>query len=116
MKPLEALAKWRRVFMHWQLGARDKGDPEADAVVNHIEMSILMRTELNAFCALMIQKGVFTALEFTAQCEVEAEYLTKAYEQKFPGFSTDETGVTLTAPAALATMERIGFARITQPR
>lgn len=116
MKPLEALAKWRRVFMQWQLGARGKGDPEGDAVVNHYEMTILMRAELNAFCGLMIQKGVFTALEFTAQCEVEAEYLTKAYEGKFPGFSAAETGITLQAPHAMPTAERIGFFRLTQPR
>jgi hypothetical protein len=111
MEPLQVLTKWRRVFMHWQLGVRDKGDPEADAVVDHRELTILLRAENSALVALLLQKSVFTALEYTACLEVEAEQLSKEYESKFPGFSASEEGITLTMPDALATIDRIGWAR-----
>lgn len=101
------LAKWRRVFMWWQLGKRDKGDPEGDAVADHREVTMLMRTELNALAALLIQKQVFTAMEFTAQVEVEAEHLSETYSQKFPGLIATPDGITGNMPEGGLTLGRL---------
>lgn len=114
MQPLQALAKWRRVYMNWQLGQRSKGDPEADAVVNHYEMSIIMRAELNALTGLLIQKGVFTALEFTAQLDVEAEQLSAAYAEKFPGFRSEEYGIAIDTAKAQPTFAALDYWRKTK--
>lgn len=111
MDPLNALCKWRRVFMNWQLGNKPKGDHEADAVVDHREATMLCRAELNAMTALLIQKGVFTELEFTAQLEVEAEELSRKYSEKFPGYAANETGITMTMPEALQTAQKFGLLR-----
>lgn len=103
----DVLAKWRRVLMWWQLGKRDKGDAEGDAVADHREATILMRVELNALAALLIQKQVFTAMELTAQVEVEAEHLSDAYSQMFPGLIATPDGITGSIPEAGLTLGRL---------
>jgi hypothetical protein len=52
MKALNRLTKWRNVFVGWQLGTREKGDPEGDAVRDHREQSIILRAEVTALTGL----------------------------------------------------------------
>lgn len=94
-KALNILCKWRSFFAGWQLGTRVKGDPESDAVRDHREMSILMRTELNAIVGLLLAKGVFTQEEFQKQLEDEAIFLNKAYAERWPGVSANEMGLSI---------------------
>jgi hypothetical protein len=105
MNSRERLAKWRAVFAGWQLGTRAKGDPECDAVRDHREVTILMRAELNALVGLLLKKGVFTAQEFTDQLEEEAEFLSKCYEKKFPGFKASDIGIEMNIALARDTMQ-----------
>jgi hypothetical protein len=100
---LQRVTKWRMVFAGWQLGTRAKGDPESDAVRDHRGLSILLRAEASALTGLLIKKGVFTAEEFDAQLQDEAEYLDKSYEGRFPGFKSADNGMVMAAEAA-ATM------------
>lgn len=100
---LEKLTKWRNVFASWQLGTRDKEDPENQAVKDHRELTILLRAEMNAVTKLLLDKGAFTAEEFTLQVLEEALHLDKQYEAQFPGFSTSELGVYIKLPEALET-------------
>lgn len=100
----QRLAKWRTVFAGWQLGTRPKGDPESDAVRDHREVTMLMRSELNALVGLLIDRGVFSAEEFTSRLESEAEYLSKQYERKFPGFKATDDGLSMNPAIAADTM------------
>lgn len=93
MSALQRLAKWRTVFAGWQLGTRDKADPEAAAVRDHRELTMIMRAELSALTGLMIEKGVFTAQEFSDALEAEADLLSKDYEKRFPGVRATDTGI-----------------------
>lgn len=95
MSALQRLAKWRVVFAGWQLGTRAKGDPECDAVRDHRELSILMRAELNALAGLLIEKGIFSAVEYTAALEREAEQLSLDYQRRFPGARATDSGMDL---------------------
>jgi hypothetical protein len=90
---LNRLAKWRGVFAGWQLGTRPKGDPESDAIRDHREVTILMRCELNAFAALLIEAGVITAEQWEAALEREADLLCMAYEARFPGIRAVDEGL-----------------------
>lgn len=54
---MNKLAKWRSIFAGWQLGTRAKGDPESDAVRDHREATILLRAEVNALTACLIEGG-----------------------------------------------------------
>lgn len=90
---IERLCKWRNVFVSWQLGTRLKEDPEASALRDHRELTILLRAEVTALSSLLIAKGVFTAEEFTRQLAEEAELLNQAYEKKFPGFTAHLHGI-----------------------
>ena len=105
MSAVQRLAKWRMVFTGWQLGTRQKGDPESDAVRDHRELSMLMRAELNAVVACLIKAGIFDAARFTAQLEEEAEALSKAYEKRFPGFKATEHGMDMNVALARDTMQ-----------
>ncbi len=101
---LNKLTKWRTVFTGWQLGTRAKGDPESDAIRDHREVTTLLRAEVSALVRLLIEKEVFTAEEFGQALGEEAEALDKAYEKKFPGFTTNLEGVTIDARAVQTTM------------
>jgi len=97
---LQRLGKWRTVFAGWQLGTRAKGDPECDAVRDHREVTLIMRAELNALAQLLVDRGVFTAQEFSEQVNVEAERSCADLSERFPGITATDYGLTMTAEAA----------------
>lgn len=90
---LETVTKWRRAFMNWQLGDKPRDDPEACAVVEHREVTIMLRVESSALANLLVKKGVFTVDEFEAQLAVEAMHLSKMLEKAFPGYSAHIDGL-----------------------
>ncbi len=94
-KALNRLAKWRNTFTGWQLGTRSKGDPEADAVRDHREQSIIMRAELTALTGLLLEKGVFTMEEFDAALAKEADQLSEDFARRFPGIKATDEGLTM---------------------
>lgn len=106
---LNVLAKWRLVLAGWQLGTRAKGDPESDAVRDAAEARLILRVEVTAITRLLIEKGVFTAEEFTAAVQDEARLLNEAYARKFPGFRATPNGITLDLPEAAQTMAYMRF-------
>lgn len=95
VKVLNRLCKWRTIFASWQLGTRSWGDPECQAVRDHREVTMLLRTEVNALTQLLIDKGIIIADEFSAQCDAEAELLMDAYERQFPGVKATDTGLVI---------------------
>lgn len=97
---LNRLAKWRMIFAGWQLGTRNNTDPEAQAVRDHREATIMMRAEINAMLSLLVAKGVFTAAEWEEQVIKDANYLSKQYEEKFPGCHATDVGMVIKASAA----------------
>jgi hypothetical protein len=82
---MQRLAKWRAHFAGWQLGTRTKDDPECQAVRDHREVTILLRAEFSALTGLLIEKGIFTAAEFTQALLNEADALAADYEARWPG-------------------------------
>jgi len=92
-KVLNRLAKWRVLLAGWQLGTRPKGDPECDAVSDHREVTLLMRTELNALVQLLIAKGVFDGQEWESQLVFEAQLMQKMLEARFPGVEATDGGL-----------------------
>lgn len=104
MAALNKVAKWRMVFASWQLGTRDRADPECQAVKEHRECTILTRIDANALANLLLAKGVFTVEELQEATIVEAEAQDAAYELFFPGFKTNEMGVDINLSVASKTM------------
>jgi hypothetical protein len=100
---IQKLCKWRAVFAGWQLGTRSKEDPESQAVRDHREVTILLRAEVNALTCLLLRHEIFTHAELDEQVRSEAEYLDKAYQEKFPGFSADLNGVVIDVAKAAET-------------
>lgn len=105
MKALEILCKWRSVFCGWQLGTRPITDPEAQAVRDHREVTMILRAEVTAISALLIEKGVFTKDEFEFRINFEAGWLSKQYEKRFPGMKATEIGIEYDAKVAAETMK-----------
>jgi hypothetical protein len=102
---LNRLCKWRSVFAGWQLGTRDQEDPECQAVKDHRELSMLLRAEVSALVATLVQKGVFTVDEFNTNLEKEAVTMDVENEQRFPGFSSIAQGISMSMPEAAETMK-----------
>lgn len=102
-KAVNRLAKWRTVFAGRWLGTRPDTDPECIAVRDVIEKLLLLRVEVNALTALLIEKNVFTLEEFTNQVIVECEYLQGQLETSFPGFKATELGMSIDPAVALKT-------------
>lgn len=109
MRALNRLAKWRNILAGWQLGTRAKGDPECDAVRDTRELLLLLRAEQSAIVGLLLQKGVFTAAEWDAMLESEADILNQSMEQRFPGFHATDVGLEMSMPTAGETMKRYNF-------
>jgi hypothetical protein len=94
-RALEKLCKWRAVFAGWQLGTRMMDDPEAQAVRDHREATILLRVEVSALVALLVDKGTFSLTEFQERLLEEAVALDRAYECRFPGIESTEHGIAI---------------------
>jgi hypothetical protein len=100
---LNRLIHWKTVLTGWQLGSRPLGDPESDAVRHHRELSLLLRAEVNALTGMLIKAGVFTAEEFDAALEEEAELLSADYARRFPGFVATDEGLEIDPLVAMET-------------
>lgn len=103
-RKLNRLAKWRSVFAGWQLGTRQKGDPECDAIRDHREVSLITRCEVNALTGLLIEKGLLTHEEFGIAIGKEADLMNGDLERRFPGMRATDDGIAFDARAA-KTME-----------
>jgi hypothetical protein len=100
---LQRLTKWRNVFAGWQLGTRPKDDPEARAVKDHREVTILLRAEMNALLALLIEKNVFTLSEYQTALLAEALQSDQDMESRFPGYKSTDWGMSIDAEKAAVT-------------
>jgi hypothetical protein len=109
MRALQRLCKWRSFYAGWQLGSRPKGDPESDAVRDAVDARLVMRVELNAMGALLIQKGVFTLEEWHRAVEVEAKAMNRALEERYPGVRATDEGIEITNPEGADTIRRMNF-------
>jgi len=96
---LQRLCKWRAIFAGWQLGTRVKEDPEAQAVRDQRELTLLLRAELSALTALLIEKGIIGQEQFAAQIDREAELLMASLERRFPGARAQLDGMHLSREA-----------------
>lgn len=99
MRAFERLGKWRAHFAGWQLGTRLGSDPEVQAVRDLVERTLLLRAEVSALTAILIEKGVCTFDEMTAHWEEEAEGLMKALEERWPGAQATDDGMSYTREA-----------------
>lgn len=100
---INRLGKWRAVFAGWQLGRRPQCDPESEAVRDHRELSMLLRAELNALSALLLERKIVTVDDLSKQLQVECKYLCEAYERRFPGVKATDAGIQIQPELALHT-------------
>jgi hypothetical protein len=60
-------------------------------------VTLLLRAEVNALAALLIDKGVIDADEWDRQLEIEARRLDAALHERFPGATATDHGMQLDA-------------------
>lgn len=104
-RAMEILCKWRKLLTGWQLGTRTDTDPEAAAVRDHREVTLLLRAEVSALAGLLMRKGLISEGEWLRQLEIEAEELNEAHARRFPGITASETGLHFKLPEAAETMK-----------
>ncbi len=77
----------------WQLGTKEKDDPESDAVLDHREVTLILRAEVSALIKIIVSKGVCTEDEFRQILLDETQQLDKDYETAFPGMQSTPDGM-----------------------
>ncbi len=108
MPALEKLGKWRSVLVGWMLGTRAAASPGVQGYRDLIDRTLVLRVEVDALAQLLIRAGVITSAEFAAAIEESALHYDRLFEKKFPGYSTNATGVVID-PRAVETNARLGF-------
>lgn len=108
---LQRLCKWRVHFAGWMLGTRTKDDPEAQAVRDLFERTILLRVEYSALLKVLLDKGLLTPEEITAAIGEEAEALMAAYEARWPGVRAVDDGLSYD----VAAIQRAGWMKNWKP-
>lgn len=104
-RALNRLAKWRAHFAGWQLGTRPSHDPECQAIRDHREATILLRAESTALVGLLLSKGIITQEEWESALTKEADLLSMAFEDRWPGARATDEGMTYDVTRALAWMQ-----------
>lgn len=102
---LNRVCKWRMILVGWQLGTRAIGDPEGDAVRDHREATLVLRVELSAVIACLIERGVMTREQFSRAVVDEGNLLDQVLEQRFPGMKSSATGMVIDPVVAAETMK-----------
>lgn len=103
---LNKVTKWRLLFVGRLLGTRTNVDPVAIGFRDLFNTLICLRAENNALARLLIEKKVFSDVEWDATLAAEANHLDKMYEKTFPGWrSTPEGLQTIDIARAAKTME-----------
>lgn len=93
MQAANKLAKWRMLLAGWQLGTRTKGDPEADAVRDHREVTLLLRAEVSALTRLLVEHTSVTHEQLVKAFTEEYEMLDRDLENRFPGAKSSDEGM-----------------------
>lgn len=107
---LNKLCKWRSILAGWHLGSKGLGEPGVPAMRDLMDKWLVMRCENTALTALLIERKLFTAEEFTQQVLAEAAYLDKQLELQFPGFAANEEGIEVyDIELVQETMARLNF-------
>lgn len=103
---LNRLCKWRGPLTGRILGTRTKEDAQAQGFRDLFEKLLILRVEVTALTALLIEKNaLFTAEEFGAQINKEAELLCEQYAKRFPGLVAHDWGIEMKMPEAQQTMQ-----------
>lgn len=105
----QRLCKWRTVFVGWMLGTVADDKPGVKAYRDRCDAVLMMRVEINALTALLIEKHVFTVDEFMAQIVTECEHKQLELEAMFPGYKATDTGISIDVVQAAVTNRRMGF-------
>lgn len=87
------LAKWRTIFAGWWLGTRPKSDPQAQAVRDMAERTLLMRAEVSGLTRLLIESGVVTEEKVLAVFREEYDALEEQLQHRFPGAKAMDFGM-----------------------
>lgn len=93
LRAANRLAKWRSLLAGWQVGTRPKGDPEADAIRDHREVTLLLRAEVSALTRLLLENTSVTQEQLLKAFTEEYEMLDKDLENRFPGAKSSDEGM-----------------------
>jgi len=75
------------------LQQREELQLPAEAVRDHREATILLRVEVSALAALLIDNGVFTTDDWASQLLEECRLLEEGYQKSWPGAASSDDGM-----------------------
>lgn len=87
------LHRWGFVLVSRILGTRTAEDQQCKGMRDIITQNLMLRAEVNALTALLVEKGLFTSEELQARLQGEAKWLCERYEAQFPGARAGDVGM-----------------------
>ena len=106
---VERLCKWRAVLTAWHLGSVGTETPGVQAMRDLQEWRLMMRAELSAITALLIEDGLLSRKGFAEQVGIEANHLSRVFEERFPGYRAVDDGIEINPAIAVKTIRKRGF-------
>jgi antibiotic biosynthesis monooxygenase (ABM) superfamily enzyme len=91
------------------IGTRSADTPGVKAHRDRADAILMLRVEVNALTALLIEKRLFTVDEFMAQIVTEWEHKQRELEAMFPGYRATDIGISIDPAVAEETNRRMGF-------
>ena len=105
LRAITRLRQWRHVFAGWQLGTRPDTDPECAAVMDHREVTLLLRAEVSALVRILVDAGIASQERIENAIADEADWLSEQLEARFPGFKATDEGLAIRTEEAARTMK-----------
>jgi hypothetical protein len=93
LRALNRLAKWRFVFASRMFGSRPDTDEPTKVFKDLVERTLILRAEVTALTALLVEQRMIYEDDFARHVAVEAGHLERLLEQQFPGFRSAEHGM-----------------------
>lgn len=102
---MNRLTHWRSVLTGWQLGTRPVGDPEGDAVRDHREATLVLRSEVSGLTRILHDRLGVPMDQIENAIADEADWLDEKMAARFPGFRSTDQGLQIDATKAADTMK-----------
>ena len=91
-RSMNRVAKWRNILAGRIWGTQPKS-PQTKGRTDIFEKLIILRAEVSALNALLVQKGTYTTEEYMEQIIEECDFIDMSYAQQFPGIRSTENGI-----------------------
>lgn len=103
------LCRFKMVLARWQLGNRENGDQEFEAVCDTRSLLLILRAEVNALLSVLVDTRIIKHTDFDKALEATANRDNTNLSLRFPGYYGTDEGLAVDVRIAEATDKKYGL-------